>query len=52
MSIVGTRGATGKKTLNSGTMYNSLFENTEPELSAVDDSELDQSALDELEKDE
>ncbi len=49
MSIVGTRGATGKKTLNSGTMFNSLFENSEPELPAVDDSGLDQSALDQLE---
>lgn len=52
MSIVGTRGATGKKTLNSGTMFNSLFENTEPELPAVDDSGLDQSALDQLEVNE
>ena len=52
MSIVGTRGATGKKTLNSGTMFNSLFENTEPELPAIDDSGLDQSALDELEVNE
>ena len=50
MSIIGTRGAVGKKTVNSGTMFNSLFDQVEPEQHHIDDSGLDESALDELEK--
>jgi len=50
MSIVGTRGAVGKKTVNAGTMFNSLFEVDEPEETHhVDDSGLDETALDNLE---
>jgi hypothetical protein len=48
-SIIGTRGATGKKTVNASTMYNNLFEAEEPEEHPVDDSGLDESKLDELE---
>lgn len=48
-SIVGTRGATGKKTVNSGTMFNALFEvEVEPEY--ADDSGLDNSKLNKLEE--
>jgi hypothetical protein len=40
--IVGTRGATGKKTVNSGTMFNALFADE-------DEVNLDESKLDDLE---
>jgi hypothetical protein len=49
MSIIGTRGATGKKTVNASTMFNSLFESEEPEEHHVDDSGLDEASLDDLE---
>jgi hypothetical protein len=49
MSIIGTRGATGKKTVNASTMFNSLFENEEVEEYHVDDSGLDEANLDTLE---
>jgi len=51
MSIIGTRGATGKKTVNASTMFNSLFESEEPEEHHVDDSGLDEGVLDNLEAD-
>ena len=49
MSIVGTRGAVGKKTVNSKTQFFNLFETEEPEEHHRDDSGLDESKLDELE---
>jgi hypothetical protein len=49
MSIIGTRGATGKKTVNASTMFNSLFETEESEEHYVDDSGLDEDVLDNLE---
>ena len=49
MAIIGTRGATGKKTVNASTMFNSLFESEEPEEHHVDDSGLDEGVLDTLE---
>jgi hypothetical protein len=49
MSIIGTRGATGKKTVNASTMFNNLFESEEPEEHHVDDSGLDEANLDNLE---
>jgi hypothetical protein len=49
MQIIGTRGATGKKTVNASTMFNSLFESEEPEEHHVDDSGLDETNLDNLE---
>jgi hypothetical protein len=49
MSIIGTRGATGKKTVNASTMFTSLFESEEPEEHHVDDSGLDEASLDDLE---
>ena len=51
MSIVGTRGAVGKKTVNAGTMFNTLFEMEDSDLYHRDDSGLDESKLDELEAD-
>jgi hypothetical protein len=47
--IRGTRGATGDKAVNAGTMFNSLFESEEPEEHYVDDSGLDEASLDNLE---
>jgi hypothetical protein len=49
MSIIGTRGATGKKTVNASTMFNSLFESEEPDEHHSDDSGLDEASLDDLE---
>jgi hypothetical protein len=49
MSIIGTRGATGKKTVNASTMFNTLFESEETEDHHVDDSGLDEGVLDNLE---
>jgi hypothetical protein len=49
MSIIGTRGATGKKTVNASTMFNSLFESEESEEHHVDDSGLDEANLNNLE---
>jgi hypothetical protein len=50
LSIIGTRGATGKKSVNSSTMFKTLFETEEEtttEVQSVDD-EFDTSKLDEL----
>jgi hypothetical protein len=54
MAIPGTRGATGKKTVNASTMFNTLFEEeliegTQIDEHHIDDSELDETALDNLE---
>ena len=49
LSIIGTRGAVGKKTYNSSTVFNALFEQDEPVVYQVDDSGLDNSKLDKLE---
>ena len=49
MSIIGTRGATGKKTVNAGTMFNNLFDVSEVEV--VEDT-LDEAKLDKLEMEE
>ena len=48
-AIPGTRGATGKKTINASTMFNSLFEEECEEEHHIDDSGLDETALDNLE---
>jgi hypothetical protein len=54
MAIPGTRGATGKKTVNASTMFNTLFEEeliegTQNGEHHIDDSGLDETALDNLE---
>jgi hypothetical protein len=49
ISIIGTRGATGKKTVNSSTMFNKNFIIEENEVYHRDDSGLDDSKLDQLE---
>jgi len=48
-AIPGTRGATGKKTVNASTMFNTLFEEEGEEEHHIDDSGLDEVALDNLE---
>jgi len=50
MSIIGTRGATGKKTVNAGTMFNNLFDVSEQE--EVVEETLDEAKLDKLELEE
>jgi hypothetical protein len=54
MSIIGTRGATGKKTVNASTMFNNLFEEEidEADNHHADDSGLDDTKLDQLEMEE
>jgi len=47
MAIPGTRGAIGKKTVNSSTFFDALFDVETPE--ETDDSELDETKLEELE---
>lgn len=51
MSIIGTRGATGKKTVNAKTMFSALFEEVEEPKQEhhIDDSGLDETPLDKLE---
>ena len=49
MSIIGTRGATGKKTVNASTMYNNLFPEEQEEEHHIDDSGFDEANLDNLE---
>lgn len=49
ISIIGTRGATGKKTVNSSTQFNRLFDVKEPVVHTLDDSGLDGSKLEKLE---
>ena len=48
MAIPGTRGAIGKKTVNSSTFFDALFEVDSPE-EDIDDSTLDETKLEELE---
>ena len=50
MGIIGTRGAIGKKTMNSSTTFNELFATDDGiEEYHVDDSGLDETNLDSLE---
>jgi hypothetical protein len=52
MGIIGTRGAIGKKTMNSSTTFNDLFASDEEiEEYHTDDSGLDEASLDNLEAD-
>ena len=51
MSIIGTRGFSGKKTVNASTMFNNLFEQADDAEDASDD-ELDTTNLDKLEAEE
>jgi hypothetical protein len=50
MDIVGTRGFKGDKAKNSLTQFNNLFEVEEDDGADGDDLELDETKLDELEK--
>ena len=49
MSIIGTRGAIGKKTVNASAMFSNLFEADQEEEHHQDDSGLDEENLDKLE---
>ena len=40
MSIPGTRGAIGKKTVNSSTYFGALFDVVEPEVEELEDGEF------------
>ena len=51
MSIIGTRGATGKKTVNAGTMFNNLFDVSDQAEEVVEE-DLDEGKLDKLEMEE
>lgn len=51
MGIIGTRGFSGKKTVNASTMFNNLFEQADDAEDASDD-ELDTTNLDKLEAEE
>lgn len=50
MRVVGTRGFTGKKTMNSHTAFNSLFSVVETEEDQNDDEQLNSELLDKLEE--
>ena len=45
--IIGTRGATGKKTVNASAQFNVLFDVVEDELDAVEEHHIDDSGFDE-----
>jgi hypothetical protein len=51
MSIIGTRGASGKKTVNASTQFAVLFDAVEDDDYQEDDSGLDEAKLDQLEED-
>lgn len=51
IEIIGTRGATGKKTINASTQFNKLFDSEETvDDHTVDDDILDESNLERLEE--
>jgi hypothetical protein len=50
ISIPGTRGATGKKTINTSTTYTKLFDEIEPEVVQLDEEDFSKDKLDELEE--
>jgi len=51
LEIIGTRGATGKKTINSSTQFNALFDmEDEPKEDYVNDNDLDEANLEKLEE--
>jgi hypothetical protein len=49
MAIPGTRGATGKKTINAHTMYNTLFDTVEKDSTIVEDGEFTEEQTQKLE---
>jgi hypothetical protein len=52
MSIIGTRGAIGKKTVNASAMFSNLFEQEAEEETTDQEVELDEDKLDKLEMEE
>ena len=53
MSIIGTRGATGKKTVNAQTQFNALFDDADSvPVAETDVEDLQESKLEELENEQ
>ena len=53
MSIIGTRGATGKKTVNAQTQFNALFDDADSvTVAETDEEDLQESKLEELENEQ
>ena len=53
MSIIGTRGATGKKTVNAQTQFNALFDDADSvAVAETDEEDLQESKLEELENEQ
>ena len=53
MSIIGTRGATGKKTVNAQTQFNALFDDADSvPVAETDTEDLQESKLEELENEQ
>jgi hypothetical protein len=50
MAVPGTRGATGKKTLNTSTTFANLFDVEEDTSVQLDEDQLEESKLEELEE--
>ena len=50
MTIIGTRGATGKKTVNASTHFGNLFEVADDSTTVDDEPELSEDKLDNLEE--
>jgi hypothetical protein len=50
MAIPGTRGATGKRTVNTSTTFTNLFDVVEPEILQLDEEDFSEDKLDELEE--
>jgi hypothetical protein len=50
MAIPGTRGATGKRTVNTSTTFANLFDVVEPEIVQSDEEDFSEDKLDELEE--
>jgi hypothetical protein len=50
MTIIGTRGATGKKTVNASTHFGNLFEVADESTTVNDEPELSEDKLDNLEE--
>jgi hypothetical protein len=49
-AIPGTRGATGKKTVNASGNYSKFFEEVEEDTVQLEDDEFDESAIDKLDE--
>jgi hypothetical protein len=51
MDIIGTRGASGKKTVNASTSFANLFDEVTPDtVQSIEDSEFNESAINKLDE--